>query len=160
MWVYNIYLNLINRDFQATISGRDRVPMNRLPVSLNETAVVMGHKDHVNPDGNLTLRCCGPFSTMEVTWYKCHDRDVFVGVYHRPLSPSLGPFTFTVIAARWHLPGDLSHLTPVGWPSFLAVLLLTSSLGLTSISRHRGIEIRSEERRVGKECRSRWSPYH
>ena len=29
---------------------------------------------------------------------------------------------------------------------------------------HRGIEtvtyMRSEERRVGKECRSRWSPYH
>ena len=24
----------------------------------------------------------------------------------------------------------------------------------------RGLEIRSEERRVGKECRSRWSPYH
>ena len=24
----------------------------------------------------------------------------------------------------------------------------------------RYIEIRSEERRVGKECRSRWSPYH
>ena len=23
-----------------------------------------------------------------------------------------------------------------------------------------GTEIRSEERRVGKECRSRWSPYH
>ena len=23
-----------------------------------------------------------------------------------------------------------------------------------------GIIIRSEERRVGKECRSRWSPYH
>ena len=23
-----------------------------------------------------------------------------------------------------------------------------------------GIESRSEERRVGKECRSRWSPYH
>ena len=22
------------------------------------------------------------------------------------------------------------------------------------------IELRSEERRVGKECRSRWSPYH
>ena len=24
----------------------------------------------------------------------------------------------------------------------------------------RGISLRSEERRVGKECRSRWSPYH
>ena len=25
---------------------------------------------------------------------------------------------------------------------------------------HKGIRSRSEERRVGKECRSRWSPYH
>ena len=24
----------------------------------------------------------------------------------------------------------------------------------------RGVLLRSEERRVGKECRSRWSPYH
>ena len=23
-----------------------------------------------------------------------------------------------------------------------------------------GVDMRSEERRVGKECRSRWSPYH
>src|SRR2546428_10430842 len=29
------------------------------------------------------------------------------------------------------------------------------------VGRHReGLEGRSEERRVGKECRSRWSPYH
>ena len=27
-------------------------------------------------------------------------------------------------------------------------------------SKLRGIPLRSEERRVGKECRSRWSPYH
>src|SRR2546430_17402534 len=27
-------------------------------------------------------------------------------------------------------------------------------------SRYGGVELRSEERRVGKECRSRWSPYH
>ena len=25
---------------------------------------------------------------------------------------------------------------------------------------HEGVSARSEERRVGKECRSRWSPYH
>ena len=25
---------------------------------------------------------------------------------------------------------------------------------------HNNISLRSEERRVGKECRSRWSPYH
>src|SRR2546429_4598216 len=28
------------------------------------------------------------------------------------------------------------------------------------VFRRRRLEIRSEERRVGKECRSRWSPYH
>ena len=26
--------------------------------------------------------------------------------------------------------------------------------------RFENVELRSEERRVGKECRSRWSPYH
>src|SRR2546430_1358099 len=34
-------------------------------------------------------------------------------------------------------------------PGFTTVAVLTLALG-----------IRSEERRVGKECRSRWSPYH
>src|SRR5256885_12611865 len=28
------------------------------------------------------------------------------------------------------------------------------------VQHHRGFAGRSEERRVGKECRSRWSPYH
>src|SRR6266511_3192096 len=30
----------------------------------------------------------------------------------------------------------------------------------TDISRLPDLSMRSEERRVGKECRSRWSPYH
>ena len=30
----------------------------------------------------------------------------------------------------------------------------------TKLTQKRGISLRSEERRVGKECRSRWSPYH
>ena len=40
--------------------------------------------------------------------------------------------------------------------------LVTSHLRLVAkiaIS-YRGYGLRSEERRVGKECRSRWSPYH
>ena len=32
-------------------------------------------------------------------------------------------------------------------------------LGLKAYSSHTNV-FRSEERRVGKECRSRWSPYH
>ena len=32
--------------------------------------------------------------------------------------------------------------------------------GSSSVARALRIPSRSEERRVGKECRSRWSPYH
>ena len=31
---------------------------------------------------------------------------------------------------------------------------------LEAIADYFNVDIRSEERRVGKECRSRWSPYH
>ena len=36
----------------------------------------------------------------------------------------------------------------------------TAYLGYTNGVQTGGIQVRSEERRVGKECRSRWSPYH
>ena len=32
--------------------------------------------------------------------------------------------------------------------------------GVTEILHNPSYDVRSEERRVGKECRSRWSPYH
>ena len=32
--------------------------------------------------------------------------------------------------------------------------------GLTGTVAAQSVSYRSEERRVGKECRSRWSPYH
>ena len=37
------------------------------------------------------------------------------------------------------------------------VVMLVGFLGVLSAQNDRS---RSEERRVGKECRSRWSPYH
>ena len=40
-----------------------------------------------------------------------------------------------------------------------ASTILPSFVGHT-IAVHDGRKHRSEERRVGKECRSRWSPYH
>ena len=39
-------------------------------------------------------------------------------------------------------------------------LELQLSASLSQPSGRRPVNIRSEERRVGKECRSRWSPYH
>ena len=46
-----------------------------------------------------------------------------------------------------------------------ALITFVQSLNLTDNQRHELISLlddkyRSEERRVGKECRSRWSPYH
>ena len=35
-----------------------------------------------------------------------------------------------------------------------------SAIGLGCMGMSAAYGVRSEERRVGKECRSRWSPYH
>ena len=43
------------------------------------------------------------------------------------------------------------------WPELKALL---SQNGVSDYSIYWDKETRSEERRVGKECRSRWSPYH
>ena len=40
------------------------------------------------------------------------------------------------------------------------LLRAESGLGAEQQISHRAVSERSEERRVGKECRSRWSPYH
>ena len=40
------------------------------------------------------------------------------------------------------------------------IRILAASMVEKANSGHPGGAMRSEERRVGKECRSRWSPYH
>ena len=52
------------------------------------------------------------------------------------------------------LPG--SENAEVGSPSFNLVNLYPTTPPVA----HFDLLLRSEERRVGKECRSRWSPYH
>ena len=42
----------------------------------------------------------------------------------------------------------------------LADLAAKSGVSVAVIASIEDGEVRSEERRVGKECRSRWSPYH
>src|SRR2546430_3339015 len=70
------------------------------------------------------------------------------------------------ICSALMLPGSLPFI-PLPWPTLATILAITplsihsSELFTTStpcLSRH--TNARSEERRVGKECRSRWSPYH
>ena len=53
--------------------------------------------------------------------------------------------------------------------TLIAALVTTTSCGnsnkqsqseKTELAAPAALSVRSEERRVGKECRSRWSPYH
>src|SRR2546427_10317670 len=53
--------------------------------------------------------------------------------------------------------GNLAFADP---HSDLATLFLTLDASVELVSPRGRRELRSEERRVGKECRSRWSPYH
>src|SRR2546429_611914 len=57
-----------------------------------------------------------------------------------------------------------THYTAAGWNSTLSGTATDASSTVAtvklSIQKDGGANARSEERRVGKECRSRWSPYH
>ena len=59
------------------------------------------------------------------------------------------------------LPGDLqSKIDPYLRPLYDALYQIMGAESYLHNSEKGLIEVRSEERRVGKECRSRWSPYH
>src|SRR5574337_764706 len=66
-------------------------------------------------------------------------------IFYRPLSAMTAPLILWLTASLIQLPGiGLKSFYSTAW----AIVLAASIVG------------RSEERRVGKECRSRWSPYH
>ena len=55
-----------------------------------------------------------------------------------------------IVFSTWHVEVPLQNLAD-------------NSRILNDVSKHKSsrfVVLRSEERRVGKECRSRWSPYH
>src|SRR5260370_41179345 len=54
------------------------------------------------------------------------------------------------------LPGNYQARLTVGAKNFNAPLAVTMDPRVNTSAE----DLRSEERRVGKECRSRWSPYH
>src|SRR3989442_15646866 len=73
------------------------------------------------------------------------------------------------LGRRPRLPPQLLHRLIVlpalgrpteGWKNDQAVKELRGQPGTTAELKVHRVGVRSEERRVGKECRSRWSPYH
>src|SRR2546425_9935946 len=74
--------------------------------------------------------------------------------------------TRRLVEARWQVPtlGELEREVP-GAPLRALLAHLAREGAAEQIDQERyaarqALEARSEERRVGKECRSRWSPYH
>src|ERR1051326_237089 len=68
---------------------------------------------------------------------------------------------YIVIATAWNILGGYAGYVNFGTPAFFALGAYTSVFLILSMRAPIGVQIvRSEERRVGKECRSRWSPYH
>src|SRR5256886_7069657 len=57
-------------------------------------------------------------------------------------------------SVQWEVPSGIAHKI-LGNSRYMRVGLVGRNL--VTMTKYHG---RSEERRVGKECRSRWSPYH
>src|SRR3712207_8714934 len=64
-----------------------------------------------------------------------------------------------IIQPQFHSPNPVLQMHQVCF-LFRAFALAISSLWLVPCMGCFFLSFRSEERRVGKECRSRWSPYH
>src|SRR2546422_11310393 len=88
------------------------------------------------------------------------------GVFWLLLFPTVG----VVMSTKFNYPeflGDHPWLTfgrirPIHVNGVILGAFSTLFIGLFHyiLPRLCGVRLRSEERRVGKECRSRWSPYH
>ena len=62
---------------------------------------------------------------------------------------------------------DVTYIEPIMWQTVEKIIakerpdaILPTMGGQTALNCALDLQLRSEERRVGKECRSRWSPYH
>ena len=72
----------------------------------------------------------------------------------------LGTLVVLMAAARFLLPSLAFHPTGISYRMGSMILAEIGCLQSLSLFGHEKKHRRSEERRVGKECRSRWSPYH
>ena len=85
---------------------------------------------------------------------------VLLGVANAASSSRTGLLQLVLVAGlvwlwgRWREPRVLGVMLAAGAAYVLALVALPWLAGLDPLTS------RSEERRVGKECRSRWSPYH
>ena len=80
--------------------------------------------------------------------------EVLLQVKAIKLSPT-EPFTW---ASGWKSPIYCDNRVTLSYPTVR--VFLKEEISKIVESKYGKPDVRSEERRVGKECRSRWSPYH
>ena len=92
---------------------------------------------------------------------------------HEPLGATSITLSPKYFIERVDIDSDIYHISAADSNSISSTIVLgQSSFDVTTINakhyirisnreiKESDLENRSEERRVGKECRSRWSPYH
>ena len=82
------------------------------------------------------------------------------GDVHIQIAPANLDPAFYVVTASNSVPGTITATGVLSLEFNKAIALNTEVLPLTTQFTAAIYDSRSEERRVGKECRSRWSPYH
>src|SRR5574337_624077 len=94
------------------------------------------------------------------------DRNVFLEIRAGAGGDEAGLFAAEIFRMYWKYAerqgwkAEVVDRHPTGVGGFKEVILFVQGKGAWSrLKFERGVH-RSEERRVGKECRSRWSPYH
>src|SRR6266403_3294718 len=92
-------------------------------------------------------------TARELPWWREPTKDQWRAWWAGWLGWTLDAFDFTVF---------LLIMVPVSKEFGVSLTQVTAVLTVTLWMRLVGAcaSVRSEERRVGKECRSRWSPYH
>ena len=82
----------------------------------------------------------------------------------RAVGDTKRPLNFLIISSCLNIALDILFVAKFGWGisgvAIATVIAEAVSAALACSTLMRTKEARSEERRVGKECRSRWSPYH
>ena len=98
------------------------------------------------------LSILGPNGVGKSTLFRCV-LGLLSGYTGQVLVDGVDARTFTVREAAKHIAYIPQSSRPIFNYSVFDIVLMGRTAGLSTFRR-------SEERRVGKECRSRWSPYH
>src|SRR2546422_6724892 len=100
------------------------------------------------------------YTPLSTTYLNSHVMSAAIGVFISGFSSILTGLNFVVTIHKMRAPGLTWFRLPLFiWATYATSIIFILGTPVLAISLVL-IALRSEERRVGKECRSRWSPYH